>query len=513
MQSVMGSIGGEVSNPLAGQVETLQRELKSAKLQAFANQRTSIAASYDVAQTSDANQRYYAAADCLSATAANSSPVREILRKRTRYEISNNSSLEGIVSTLANDVIGTNIRLRLTGMPENVARVVETEYMKWAKKAGISRKLRLMRREKCIDGEAFARIGRNPRLSHPVKLCLNTIEADRVTNPSSIETERWDGGWNVDGVLLDRYGNPTAYEILIDHPGAMQMTSTLFDVETVAATWMIHWYSPTRSGQYRGIPEVTSSLADFGLRRGYKQSVTDAARNIAHMGIIFETQEAPDPSQMASIPDGMKQDIQRNMATFAPEGYTAQQLKAEQPTSAFENFDRRLLNDAARCLNMPLNIAAADSSSYNYASGRLDHQVYWRSQDVERSELEDVVLEHLFELWVFEAVRIEGFLPIEARLLDTDWSHEWHYDGRQHVDPQKEAAAQKLRLENGTTTLAIEDAASGQDWKEMMDQQASENEYAASRGLPLPYPGGSANAETEGEDANEANTQAAMPSN
>lgn len=487
----MSTLLSRIMHRLSGDnatIKKLRSEVKSANLQASANKRLTIQASYDAAQTSDANERYYASSDGLSATAANSAAVREVLRRRARYEVANNSSLEGIVSTLANDVIGTNIRLRLTGMPESVARVVETEFMKWAKRVGLSRKLRLMRREKIIDGEAFARLGRNPRLKHRVKLSITTIEADRVANPSSIEMERWDDGWNVDGILLDRYGNPAAYEVMIEHPGATWAASTIFDVETIPATRMIHWFSPKRSGQYRGIPEITPSLTDFGLRRSYKQSVTDAARNIAHMGLIFKTQEAPDPSNMVNIPDGMTQEIKRNQATFAPDGYTFEQLKAEQPTSAFENFDRRLLNDAARCLNMPLNIAAADSSGYNYASGRLDHQVYWRSIDVERSELEDVVLGHVLELWVFEAVRLTDYLPIEARLIDTNWSHEWHYDGRQHVDPVKEAVAQKTRLASKTTTLAIEAAASGQDWKEMMDQQAAENTYAFDRGLPLPYP-------------------------
>ena len=180
-------------------------------------------------------------------------------------------------------------------------------------------------------------------------------------------------------------------------------------------------------------------------------------------------------------------DVVRNMVNFAPDGYEPFQLKAEHPMSQFNDFDRRLTGDAARNLNMPLNIAAADSSKYNYASGRLDHQLWWRTQDIERSELEADVLTKIVDLWVFFATRIDDYLPMEARLLDTDWAHTWHYDSRQHVDPKKEADAQKVRLENGTTTLAAELTTSGEGWRATMDQQKIENDYAVNIGIPKPH--------------------------
>ena len=62
---------------------------------------------YDAAATTDENRRHWANADLLSANAANNSKVRQTLRSRSRYEVANNSYARGIVSTLANDCIGT----------------------------------------------------------------------------------------------------------------------------------------------------------------------------------------------------------------------------------------------------------------------------------------------------------------------------------------------------------------------------------------------------------------------
>ena len=42
-------------------------------------------------------------------------------------------------------------------------------------------------------------------------------------------------------------------------------------------------------------------------------------------------------------------------------------------------FKKEILNEIARCLGMPYNISAGNSSGYNYASGRLDHQTYFKA--------------------------------------------------------------------------------------------------------------------------------------
>jgi capsid protein len=68
-------------------------------------------------------------------------------------------------------------------------------------------------------------------------------------------------------------------------------------------------------------------------------------------------------------------------------------ITAEQPSTTYADFKRELLNEIARCLNMPFNIAAGNSSSYNYSSGRLDHQTYFKSQRVDQAHMERIILE------------------------------------------------------------------------------------------------------------------------
>ncbi|MEX2187560.1 MAG: hypothetical protein WD875_12230, partial [Pirellulales bacterium] len=140
------------------------------------------------------------------------------------------------------------------------------------------------------------------------------------------------------------------------------------------------------------------------------------------------------------------------------------------------------LNEVARCLNVPFNVAAGNSSGYNYASGRLDHQTYFKSLRVEQGHLECIVLDHILAAWFDEAVLIPGLLPAGIGFI-ADWPHQWFWDGHEHVDPAKEASAQTMRLANHTTTLADEYARRGLDWETQLRQRAKELALMGELGL------------------------------
>jgi capsid protein len=131
---------------------------------------------------------------------------------------------------------------------------------------------------------------------------------------------------------------------------------------------------------------------------------------------------------------------------------------------------------------MPFNVAAGNSSGYNYASGRLDHQTYFKAIRVEQVHLEAVVLDRVLAAWFDEAALIPGLLPDGLGPFVT-WPHQWFWDGHEHVDPAKEATAQATRLANLTTTLADEYARRGLDWEAQLRQRAKELALVAALAL------------------------------
>jgi len=151
---------------------------------------------------------------------------------------------------------------------------------------------------------------------------------------------------------------------------------------------------------------------------------------------------------------------------------------------------------------MPFNVAACNSASYNYASGRLDHQTYFRAVRIDQSHLASVVLDRILAAWFDEARLVPGLLPQNV-LAERRPPHQWFWDGHEHVDPVKEASAQKTRLDSHTTTLAAEFAKQGKDWESELRQRARELELIAELGISTAAPA----PEDAGEEADEDSDQ------
>lgn len=429
-----------------------------------------IKAKFDAAQTNDDNRRHWANADALSANTANSADVRRILRIRARYEFANNSFCNGMVRTLAFHCIGTGPRLQLnTGNPE-ADKKLELAFHRWAKDIGLASKLTTMRQARCRDGEAFALLVTNKRLRGPVSLDIRLIEADQVAAPYGDFA-----AGEVDGIELDSLGNPVRYTILADHPG--DMLATRGQSSKVDADRIIHLFREDRPGQRRGIPELTPALPLYAVLRRYTLATLHKAEIAALMAIFLKTTASGlDPADLGDPFQVL--DFERNAMTTLPDGWSIEQLKAEAPTDAHDAFCKSILREIARCLDMPFNIAGGDSSGYNYSSGRLDHQTYFRAIDIDRFEFETKCLDRLFGEWLNEAALVPGLIP-DGLPMVAEWQHEWQWDGFEHVDPLKEAKAAETLVRTGMASIPDLCAKQG------VDYDAMHRKSAASLGLSI----------------------------
>lgn len=430
-------------------------------------------AKYDAAQTTRENIRHWIMADGLSADAAANSDVRKKLRERARYEVANNSYAKGIVLTLANDCVGTGPRLQVLTADDELNKKIESAFSTWTQMIGLAAKLRTMRMAKSTDGETFGILTGSNKLNGPVKLDLHLVEADRVTTPYP---KLLDDN-TVDGIEMDNSGDPVRYNILRFHPGDLR--AAINDYDVIDADAVIHWFRADRPGQHRGVPEITPALPLFAQLRRYTLAVLGAAETAADFAAVLFT-DAPANGEAAQVEPMDIIELEKRMATVLPDGWKLGQIKAEQPATAYGEFKREILNEIARCLNLPYNIAACNSSGYNYASGRLDHQTYYKSIRVEQADMASVVLDQILAAWMYEAMLSSEFSVLRTLQY---LPHQWFFDGTEHVDPAKEANAQKTRLDSNTTTLAAEFARQGKDWESELHQRAKEKQLMVDLGL------------------------------
>jgi len=420
-------------------------------------------ARYDAAETTADNKLHWANADDLSARAANSLPVRKTLRKRSRYETANNSYAAGMMLTLSNDIVGSGPRLQMKTADSEYNTFVEREFAAWQRDVRWGQKLRTMCVSKPRDGETFAKLTTNPRHESPVWLDFELIETDQVTTPALVPTPQ-----HIDGIWFDEFSQPSFYDILDQHPGDQDQAPRNLVPKKIPAESVIHWFREDRPGQKRGIPETTPALPLYAQLRRYTLAVIAAAETAADFAAIVSSTADPRLDDDDPVDPFSEIEITSRMLLTLPNKMQLQQLKAEQPTTTYGMFKQEILNEIARCLNMPYNVAAGNSSGYNYSSGRLDHQIYFRSIAITQIDCEAVVLDRLFREWYREAVLLKIARPLELRLRP--WS--WSWDPAEDLDPTKSAAARLQDLQSGALSYQRLYGELGLDWKVEQQQQA-----------------------------------------
>lgn len=466
-------------------------------------------ASYNAASVSPDSMRAFQGSDFLDADSAMSRHVRLLTASRARNEFANNSFAYGIVTTLANDTIGRGPQLQLVhagdedsmSTPRTEARLQRREFRfhAWAKEVGLCGILRCARIAKAIDGETFVVMVENPASGRECTLQPQIVEAECVRSRefSEIPNEYHESGApvEVDGISYDAFGNAVSYRFWNVHPGAagaFQATS-----REVPAGSVLHYANIFRAGQHRGISEMLAALNIFNDLRRYSTAVVLAAEVAARISFVISNELPADAYEESVVrgdtPEDFRSalDIQGGPGRYEegsfnslvlPAGYHASQMQPQQPTNNYVAFRDAKINEAARVFSMPFNVAAGNSSSYNYASGRLDHQVYHKAIQIERDKLEETVIMPIYRAWerqdrllhVSDYVRTDG---VEPTIM---------WDGFEHVDPVKEANAQAIRLATGVTSLAEECAREGKDAVTVIRQRKRDADIFKANGQQPP---------------------------
>jgi lambda family phage portal protein len=442
---------------------------------------------YQAAQTDRHNQNQWVNATGSDADAF-VAPAIATLRNRSRWIYRNSALARGIIDTFANDVVGNGPRLQF--IPE-----VEDKFEHWATEADITGMrdltgdLRLDIVGQLTAGSSLAAMvsTRKPRevTDSPVTLRIQRIEPDRLQSPyNKISDPKFRSG-----IEIDSQGRPKNYYVLKNHPGSQFLPVAGFsdmDFDKVAAHRVIHLYKEDESNQYQGVPWITPSIPLFAQLKRFIAAVLAAAETAADLsGVLQSAGDVVDPEEVETFDTF---DIERNMIMTLPAGWKVDQFKPEQPASTFKEFRREIINEIARPLNMPFNIAAGNSEGYNYSSSQSDFLLYmrfvrWMERWLERRKLNRVLF-----LWLREAMLIEGFLTdgTKNKILSGKVKPAWLWTSQEPRDEIKHAKAQETKLKNGSITLHEIWSGEGKDPERQREKLSEEIEWFEAKGIRHP---------------------------
>jgi capsid protein len=182
--------------------------------------------------------------------------------------------------------------------------------------------------------------------------------------------------------------------------------------------------------------------------------------------------------------------VDNGMMTVLPAGYDATQMRPEQPQAQFDSFTEKLIAEACRVLDIPLNLALGTSQKFNFSSARLDHINYRGGKRVERSQCDKICLRKVYVAFVAEGSRIPKYFDAQpSNFNETNCPHKWFWPGFEPLDPKGDSEADAQRLASGQITADEYYAEQGKDWEDIYKQLALEDKARKKLGLQFGLPG------------------------
>jgi lambda family phage portal protein len=350
-----------------------------------------------------------------------------------------------------------------------------------------------------VNGEAVILPVRVERPGSPYALAMEVIEPDRLEAPGQMDQPN--GRFNRrSGVELGKYGQPVAYWIRVSHPGdgiferhndSRHRRITAFDQDGHKS--ILHLMNNTRPGQTRGEPMLAPALSTFRDLGSWNEAVLVRER-IAACHSMFISKDDPYTSAVNRADDTVSaqrlQEIEPGMISYLAPG---ESVTFGNPGSGnsnnYDQFVMRHLRSIGAALGLPYELVSKDFSQTNYSSARAAlleaRRVFnrWQRYLIEHlcTHAYSMVIE---EAWLRGEIPFREFDEHREALTASRWvppTFGW-------VDPRKEVEAATLSIQTGLSSLAIEAAAQGRDWEQVLEQQAREKQLRQELGLQTEPP-------------------------
>ncbi len=454
------------------------------------------------------------------------------LRARSRDLVRNVAIAAGAIGTQVSHVVGTGLSASpcpdaaFLGMDETASEAwriaTQREWKLWAespdcdaaRQGNFYGLQRLAFRSALESGDVFVLTPNLRRPNRPYQLTLQVIEADRVCNPNN----KSDSDTIVAGVERASVGGEAiACHIVDRHPGELRKrgliwTRYAYTGNASGRRNVLHLFEPTRPDQVRGVPSLAPIIEPLKQLGRY----TDAELQAAVTSGLFSVFIKMDPEAFTELFSADAQETIVNQAkdwtkimesgkaiNLLP-GESIESANPGRPNAAFDPFMQSILQQIGMALEIPYEVLTMHFSS-SYSAARAALLSAWRFFRSRRDWLATYLCQPVYELWLEEAVSIgriaaPGFFADPA--VRAAWcAVQWTGDGPGSIDPVKEIAAAKQRIDEGISTREVESILyDGVDWATKHRQRVKEEAARKAGGLDVAV-SGPASADSANPDA------------
>ena len=442
----------------------------------------------------------------------------ETLRNRSRDLYMGNPIAAGALKTDRTNVVGSGLQLNpqidasFLGLSDDQAdqweRDVRREFKLWAnnKNCDAARMCDFYQLQQLtflsalMSGDVFVALPVIPRAMSVYDLRVQVIEADRICNPYNIP----ELPPIMAGIETGEYGEPIAYHIAKYHPLSLlntkvnEWTRVLAFGPKTGRRNVLHLLDMERAGQRRGVPMLSPVIEPLKQLGRYSDAELMAAvvSGLFTAAITTPEGDAGDlgeeelPGIVTGTSDADKQDDIKlgngTVIALAP-GEKLETVNPGRPNASFDPFVLAVLRQIGAALEIPMKILIKHFTA-SYSASRAALLEAWKFFRRQRDWLASDFCQPIYEEWLSEAVargRISapGFfasLAVRAAYCGA----EWNGPSQGQIDPEKEANAAVIRVQNCFSTRAKETAElTGGDFDQNYRQRVREEKMMREGGL------------------------------
>lgn len=432
----------------------------------------------------------------------------DVLRDRARMLVYTNSYARGVVRAIVRNVVATGIapQARVKNgdtTDEDLNAAAESFFDRWQRRADITGRLSfyqlqaLALAEVAEAGEVLVHFVESQDRSRPLPLALELVPADRIDSqacrPRGFNPET--GNEVRRGVELNGAGEPVAYWLFKTHPNDIH--SRAWQSERYPAEQFLHLFKPDRVGQTRGVSWFAPIINWLDSLKFYVDNELTASAVASCFSVAIKTLDGSGPPNPGAQPQSGQSstDDNGNPFSYLQPGLVANLLPGEEvetinpgrPNSQAGPWINLMLRSMAVGMGLSFERLSRDYSQTNYSSNRA-------------SDLEDRREFRMWQEWLVNGLcvpvwkrfmesatarRVDGFPSAMELIQDYDrlTEHVWQPDGWEWVDPAKEQKAAAESIATNLSTLAEECGKRGRDWRDVLQQRATEKAEIERLGL------------------------------
>lgn len=353
----------------------------------------------------------------------------------------------------------------------------------------------------------------------PYATAIQMITPRRLCNPYGIMDE---AGLKA-GIERDSYGRAVAYHIMEAHPYDYTQSEKQFKWKRIDAEtkWgrqqVIHIIEQLLPDQIRGVSEMVSVLKQMRMTRRFQDVELQQAVLQATYAASIET-DLP-PQVMAEImganpnapsfgeaAKSMLSSILQHRATNniqldgarIPVLHPNTKLNLQQlgqPSGVGSEYEQSLLRHIAAGLGVSYEQFSRDYTKTNYSSARASMNETFKFMQSRKKAVADRFATAVYRLWLEEQIN-QGSIPLpkgkgktwiysNPEIFDALTQCSWIGAARGQIDEMKETQAAILKTKFGLSTMELEAAKFGLDWRELLKQRKREQDMIKRLGVEL----------------------------